>query len=154
MGIAETHQVLVRNGLYNACLSVASAYTAHIHALCFILQMGIAETHQVLVRNELRERVVLRADGGFRSGRDIMVAAALGADEFGFGTVAMIATGCIMARVCHTNNCPVGVASQREELRARFPGAPADLVNFFHFVAEEVSSLFCTYTLICLIGAF
>lgn len=103
-----------------------------------LLQMGVAETHQVLTRNELRERVVLRADGGFRSGRDILVAAALGADEYGFGTVAMIATGCIMARVCHTNNCPVGVASQREELRARFPGAPADLVNFFHFVAEEV----------------
>ncbi|KAF8065477.1 hypothetical protein HT031_003078 [Scenedesmus sp. PABB004] len=102
------------------------------------VEMGVAETHQVLVRNELRERVVLRADGGFRSGRDILVAAALGADEYGFGTVAMIATGCIMARVCHTNNCPVGVASQREELRARFPGAPADLVNFFHFVAEEV----------------
>lgn len=100
--------------------------------------MGVAETHQVLTRNELRERVVLRADGGFRSGRDILMAAALGADEYGFGTVAMIATGCIMARVCHTNNCPVGVASQREELRARFPGAPADLVNFFHFVAEEV----------------
>lgn len=72
------------------------------------------------------------------SGRDILISAALGADEFGFGTVAMIATGCIMARVCHTNNCPVGVASQREELRARFPGAPADLVNYFHFVAEEV----------------
>uniref|UniRef100_A0A383V5K3 glutamate synthase (ferredoxin) n=1 Tax=Tetradesmus obliquus TaxID=3088 RepID=A0A383V5K3_TETOB len=102
------------------------------------VEMGIAETHQVLTRNELRERVVLRADGGFRSGRDILIAAALGADEYGFGTVAMIATGCIMARVCHTNNCPVGVASQREELRARFPGAPADLVNFFHFVAEEV----------------
>jgi glutamate synthase domain-containing protein 2 len=72
------------------------------------------------------------------------MSAALGADEYGFGTVAMIATGCIMARVCHTNNCPVGVASQREELRARFPGAPADLVNFFHFVAEEVGGCcFC-----------
>jgi glutamate synthase (ferredoxin) len=102
------------------------------------MEMGLAEAHQTLVRNELRERVVLRVDGGVRSGRDILVSAALGADEFGFGTVAMIATGCIMARVCHTNNCPVGVASQREELRARFPGAPADLVNFFHFVAEEV----------------
>lgn len=67
-----------------------------------------------------------------------MVMAALGADEYGFGTVAMIATGCVMARVCHTNNCPVGVASQREELRARFPGTPADVVNFFHFVGEEV----------------
>lgn len=68
--------------------------------------------------------------------------AALGADEYGFGTVAMIATGCIMARVCHTNNCPVGVASQREELRARFPGAPSDVVHFFEFVAEEVRASF------------
>jgi hypothetical protein len=113
------------------------------------VEMGVAETHQVLTRNELRDRVVLRADGGFRSGRDILMSAALGADEYGFGTVAMIATGCIMARVCHTNNCPVGVASQREELRARFPGAPADLVNFFHFVAEEVrgSTLFAAVAL-------
>jgi glutamate synthase domain-containing protein 2 len=101
--------------------------------MCLTPQMGIAETHQVLTRNELRERVVLRADGGFRSGRDVMVAAALGADEFGFGTVAMIATGCIMARVCHTNNCPVGVASQREDHYVS-----KQLVNFFHFVAEEV----------------
>ena len=84
---------------------------------------------QTLVANELRERVVLRVDGGMRSGRDVLISAALGGDEFGFGTVAMIATGCIMARVCHTNNCPVGVASQREELRARFPGAPGDIVR-------------------------
>lgn len=86
-------------------------------------------TVQTLVANELRDRVTLRVDGGMRSGRDVLVSAALGGDEFGFGTVAMIATGCIMARVCHTNNCPVGVASQREELRARFPGAPGDLVS-------------------------
>lgn len=85
---------------------------------------------QSLTENQLRERVVLRVDGGMRNGRDVMLTAALGGDEYGFGTVAMIATGCIMARVCHTNNCPVGVASQREELRARFPGAPADLVRF------------------------
>jgi glutamate synthase (ferredoxin) len=102
------------------------------------IEMGLAETHQQLVANELRERVVLRVDGGMRNGRDVLVTAALGGDEFGFGTVAMIATGCIMARVCHTNNCPVGVASQREELRARFPGTPEDVVNFFAFVAEEV----------------
>ena len=102
------------------------------------VEMGMAEVHQTLVANELRDRVVLRSDGGLRNGRDVMVMAALGADEYGFGTVAMIATGCIMARVCHTNNCPVGVASQKEELRARFPGVPSDLVNFFHFVAEEV----------------
>uniref|UniRef100_A0A0E0QC76 glutamate synthase (ferredoxin) n=1 Tax=Oryza rufipogon TaxID=4529 RepID=A0A0E0QC76_ORYRU len=79
-----------------------------------------------------------RVDGGFRSGLDVLMAAAMGADEYGFGSVAMIATGCVMARICHTNNCPVGVASQREELRARFPGVPGDLVNYFLFVAEEV----------------
>lgn len=84
---------------------------------------------QSLVQNELRDRVLLRVDGGLRNGRDVLLLSAMGGDEFGFGTVAMIATGCIMARVCHTNNCPVGVASQREELRARFPGAPGDLVS-------------------------
>jgi len=102
------------------------------------VEMGVAETHQTLVANGLRERVTLRADGGMRTGRDVLVMAALGSDEYGFGTVAMIATGCIMARVCHTNNCPVGVASQREELRAHFPGTPEDLVNYFHFVSEEI----------------
>eukprot|EP00884_Botryococcus_braunii_P009765 jgi/Botrbrau1/18790/Bobra.0386s0105.1 len=104
------------------------------------IEMGLAEVHQSLTTNELRERVVLRVDGGMRTGRDILMMAALGADEFGFGTIAMIATGCVMARVCHTNNCPVGVASQRETLRARFPGVPADLVNFFTYVAMEVRS--------------
>jgi len=102
------------------------------------VEMGVMETHQQLVANELRDRVVLRADGGMRNGRDVLMAAAMGADEYGFGTIAMVSTGCIMARVCHTNNCPVGVASQREELRARFPGAPSDLVHFFEFVAQEV----------------
>lgn len=102
------------------------------------MEMGLVETHNTLVENELRERVVLRVDGGVRTGLDVLKAAAMGGDEYGFGTVAMIATGCIMARVCHTNNCPVGVASQREELRARFPGTPGDVVNYFHFVAEEV----------------
>ena len=76
---------------------------------------------------------MLRVDGGLRSGRDVVLLSALGGDEFGFGTVAMIATGCVMARVCHTNNCPVGVASQREELRARFPGAPSDLVRLYWY---------------------
>ena len=102
------------------------------------MEMGLMETHRTLTENELRERVVLRVDGGIRTGRDVLMGAAMGADEFGFGTIAMVSTGCIMARICHTNNCPVGVASQREELRARFPGAPEDLVNFFSFVAEEV----------------
>ncbi|CAI0439968.1 unnamed protein product [Linum tenue] len=101
-------------------------------------ELGLTETHQTLISNGLRERVILRVDGGFKSGFDVMMAAAMGADEYGFGSVAMIATGCVMARICHTNNCPVGVASQREELRARFPGVPADLVNYFLYVAEEV----------------
>lgn len=101
-------------------------------------EMGLSESHQTLLANGLRDRVVLRVDGGFKCGNDVLVAAAMGADEYGFGSLAMIATGCIMARICHTNNCPVGVASQREELRKRFPGVPADLVNYFIFVAEEV----------------
>ncbi|KAJ6798923.1 ferredoxin-dependent glutamate synthase, chloroplastic-like [Iris pallida] len=101
-------------------------------------ELGLTETHQTLIENGLRERVILRVDGGFKSGIDVLMAAAMGADEYGFGSVAMIATGCVMARICHTNNCPVGVASQREELRARFPGVPGDLVNYFLYVAEEV----------------
>ncbi|MBA0706642.1 hypothetical protein Golax_018739, partial [Gossypium laxum] len=104
-------------------------------------ELGLTETHQTLIENGLRERVILRVDGGFRSGVDVLMAAAMGADEYGFGSLAMIATGCVMARICHTNNCPVGVASQREELRARFPGVPGDLVNFFLYVAEEVRGM-------------
>ncbi|XP_019437056.1 PREDICTED: ferredoxin-dependent glutamate synthase, chloroplastic [Lupinus angustifolius] len=104
-------------------------------------ELGLTESHQTLIENGLRERVILRVDGGFRSGVDVIMAAIMGADEYGFGSVAMIATGCVMARICHTNNCPVGVASQREELRARFPGVPGDLVNFFLYVAEEVRGI-------------
>ena len=104
-------------------------------------EFGLTETHQTLIENGLRERVILRVDGGLKSGVDVLMAAIMGADEYGFGSVAMIATGCVMARICHTNNCPVGVASQREELRARFPGVPGDLVNFFLYVAEEVREM-------------
>ncbi|WRX25745.1 Glutamate synthase [Theobroma cacao] len=104
-------------------------------------ELGLTETHQTLIENGLRERVILRVDGGLKSGVDVLMAAAMGADEYGFGSLAMIATGCVMARICHTNNCPVGVASQREELRARFPGVPGDLVNFFLYVAEEVRGM-------------
>ncbi|KAI4386564.1 hypothetical protein MLD38_004487 [Melastoma candidum] len=104
-------------------------------------ELGLTESHQTLIANGLRERVILRVDGGFKSGFDVLMAAVMGADEYGFGSVAMIATGCVMARICHTNNCPVGVASQREELRARFPGVPGDLVNYFLYVAEEVRGM-------------
>nr|ARW68656.1 glutamate synthase [Palisada sp.] len=101
-------------------------------------ELGLTEVHQTLVENNLRDRVVLRVDGGLRTGKDIVLSALMGAEEFGFGTIAMIATGCVMARICHTNNCPVGVATQRQDLRNRYPGIPADLVNFFIFIAQEV----------------
>lgn len=104
-------------------------------------ELGVTEVHRVLMENGLRDRVLLRADGGFKTGWDVVMAALMGAEEYGFGSVAMIAEGCIMARVCHTNNCPVGVATQQEHLRARFPGIPEQVVNFFYFVAEEVRSL-------------
>ncbi|MEB3216159.1 MAG: glutamate synthase-related protein [Nostocales cyanobacterium 94392] len=104
-------------------------------------ELGLSEVHRVLMENSLRDRVILRVDGGLKSGWDILIAAMMGAEEFGFGSIAMIAEGCIMARICHTNNCPVGVASQKEELRSRFPGTPEHVVNFFYFIAEEVRSL-------------
>nr|YP_009315500.1 Glutamate synthase [Liagora brachyclada]SCW24158.1 Glutamate synthase [Liagora brachyclada] len=104
-------------------------------------ELGITEVQQLLLDNHLRDRVVLRVDGGLRTGLDIVLAAIMGAQEFGFGTVAMIATGCVMARICHTNNCPVGVATQRQDLRNRYPGIPSDLVNFFSFVGEEVRAI-------------
>jgi len=104
-------------------------------------ELGLTEVHQTLVENSLRNRVILRVDGGLRTGKDIILAALMGAEEFGFGTVAMIATGCVMARICHTNNCPVGVATQRQDLRNRYPGIPSDLVNFFIFLAEEVREI-------------
>nr|QUE29931.1 GltB [Erythrocladia irregularis] len=104
-------------------------------------ELGLNEVQKTLVTNSLRDRVILRVDGGLRTGKDIVMAALMGAEEFGFGTVAMIATGCIMARICHTNSCPVGVATQREDLRARFPGVAENLVYFFMFVAEEVRNI-------------
>lgn len=104
-------------------------------------ELGLTEVHQTLSDNQLREKVLLRVDGGLRTGRDIVMASLMGAEEFGFGTVAMIATGCVMARICHTNNCPVGVATQRKDLRSRYPGIPSDLVNFFRFIAGEVRQI-------------
>ncbi|MEG4809400.1 glutamate synthase-related protein [Microcoleus sp. F8-D3] len=104
-------------------------------------ELGLTEVHRVLMENKLRDRVVLRVDGGFKSGWDVIVGALMGGEEYGFGTVAMIAEGCIMARVCHMNTCPVGVTTQQEHLRKRFPGTPEHVVNFFYFVAQEVRSL-------------
>ena len=101
-------------------------------------ELGLAEVHQALLAAGFREHVRLRVDGDLRTGRDVVVAAALGAEEFAFGTAALMAEGCVMARVCHQNKCPVGVATQDPELRKRFAGRPEHLVNYFTFVAEEV----------------
>ncbi len=94
-------------------------------------ELGLAEVHQVLMRNDLRDRVALRTDGGLQTGRDVVVAALLGAEEFGFGTAGLIALGCDMARQCHLDTCPTGIATQREDLRAKFTGTPEDVVRYF-----------------------
>ena len=104
-------------------------------------EIGLAETQQTLVASGLRGRVALRADGGFRTGRDVVMAAVLGADQYSFGTAAMVAEGCIMARICHTDNCPVGVATQREDLRRKFSGTPEQVMNYFLLLAEEVREI-------------
>src|SRR5919204_582113 len=107
-------------------------------------ELGLAEAQQVLVRNRLRDRVRLQADGGLRAGRDVVVAALLGADEFGFSTAPLVAAGCVMMRVCHLNTCPVGIATQDPELRRRFTGTPDDVVRYFVFIAEHVRELLAT----------
>ena len=104
-------------------------------------EMGLAETHQALVANGLRGRVRLRVDGGLKTGRDVVVAALLGAEEFGFGSAALVALACVMARQCHLNTCPVGVATQREDLRGRFPNEPDRLVRYFEHVAQHVREI-------------
>ena len=104
-------------------------------------ELGLAETQHTLLTNGLRSRVRVRVDGGFQSGRDVVIAALLGADEFSFGTAALIAVGCKMARACHTNTCPVGVATQRVDLIAKFPGQPEHLMVFMYQVAEEVRQI-------------
>ena len=101
-------------------------------------EIGLAEAQQTLVANHLRSRVGLQVDGGLRTGRDVVVAAMLGADEFGFSTAPLVAAGCILTRKCHLNTCPVGVATQHPVLRERFRGLPEHVINFFFFVAEEV----------------
>ncbi|MEC7722176.1 MAG: glutamate synthase-related protein, partial [Pseudomonadota bacterium] len=104
-------------------------------------EIGLAETHQTLVLNRLRTRISVQVDGGLRTGRDVVIGALLGADEFGFATAPLIASGCIMMRKCHLNTCPVGIATQDETLRKRFTGTPEHVINYFFFVAEEVREI-------------
>ncbi len=101
-------------------------------------ELGLAETQQVLVLNKLRDRIVVQVDGQMKTGRDVVIAALLGAEEFGFSTAPLVVLGCIMMRVCHLNTCPVGIATQAPELRRRFAGNPDHVVNFFRFLAQEV----------------
>src|SRR6056300_1761567 len=104
-------------------------------------EIGLAETQQTLLLNDLRSRIAVQVDGGLRTGRDVIVGALLGADEFGFSTAPLIAAGCIMMRKCHLNTCPVGIATQNEELRKRFTGQPEHVINYFFFIAEEVREI-------------
>jgi glutamate synthase (NADPH/NADH) large chain len=101
-------------------------------------EMGLSETHQVLMLNRLRHTVRLRTDGGIKTGRDVVIAAMLGAEEFGVGTASLVAMGCIMVRQCHSNTCPVGVCTQDETLRQKFEGSPEKVINLFSFIAEDV----------------
>ena len=104
-------------------------------------EIGLAETHQTLVLNKLRGRIRVQTDGGIRTGRDVAVAAILGADEFGIATASLVASGCIMMRKCHLNTCPVGIATQDPELRKKFTGQPEHVINYLFFVAEELRGI-------------
>jgi glutamate synthase (NADPH/NADH) large chain len=104
-------------------------------------EMGLTEVTQVLTLNRLRHRVILRTDGGLKTGRDIVMAAMMGAEEYSIGTLGLIAMGCIMVRQCHSNTCPVGVCTQREDLRQKFEGTPTKVVNLFSFMAEEIREI-------------
>jgi glutamate synthase (NADPH/NADH) large chain len=104
-------------------------------------ELGLSEAHQVLMLNRLRHTVKLRTDGGIKTGRDVVIAAMLGAEEFGIGTASLVAMGCIMVRQCHTNTCPVGVCTQDEELRKKFDGSPEKVINLFSFIADDVRGI-------------
>ena len=104
-------------------------------------ELGLSEVHQVLSLNNLRDKVILRTDGGFKTGKDVVIAAMLGAEEYGIGTTSLVAMGCIMVRQCHSNTCPVGVCSQNEKLREKFTGTPEKVINLFTFIAEEVREI-------------
>src|SRR5207302_5930249 len=101
-------------------------------------ELGLAETQQVLVMNDLRSRIRVQVDGKLQTGRDVVIAALLGAEEFGFSTAPLVSMGCIMMRKCHLNTCPVGIATQNPELRKKFAGTPENVINFFFYMAAEV----------------
>jgi len=138
-GVAKAHADLVLISGHDGGTG-ASPLTSIKHA-GIPWELGLAETHQVLVLNDLRSRIVVETDGQLKTGRDVVVAALLGAEEYGFSTAPLVAVGCIMMRVCHLNTCPVGVATQNPELRKKFTGTADHAVNFMKFVAQEVREL-------------
>jgi glutamate synthase (ferredoxin) len=134
-GVAKAHADVVLISGFDGGTG-ASPQTSIKHA-GIPWELGLAETHQTLVLNNLRSRIVVETDGQLKTGRDVVVAALLGAEEFGFATAPLVAMGCIMMRVCHMNTCPVGVATQDPRLRKNFTGRPEDVVNFMRFIAQE-----------------
>jgi len=138
-GVAKAHADVVLISGYDGGTG-ASPQTGIKHA-GIPWELGLAETHQTLVLNNLRSRIIVETDGQLKTGRDVIIAALLGAEEFGFATAPLVALGCIMMRVCHLNTCPVGVATQDPELRKRFVGEPEHVVNFMRMIAEEVREL-------------
>ncbi|MEI7959226.1 MAG: glutamate synthase-related protein, partial [Verrucomicrobiota bacterium] len=138
-GVAKAHADVVLISGFDGGTG-ASPQTSTKHA-GLPWELGLAETHQTLVLNNLRSRIAVETDGQLKTGRDVIIAALLGAEEFGFATAPLVTLGCIMMRVCHLNTCPVGVATQNPELRKRFTGDPAHTVNFMRFVAMEVREL-------------
>jgi glutamate synthase (NADPH/NADH) large chain len=138
-GVAKAHADVVLIAGYDGGTG-ASPLSSIRHA-GLPWELGLAETHQTLVKNKLRGRITVQADGQIRTGRDIVIAALLGAEEFGVATAALVAVGCIMMRKCHLNTCPVGVATQNKELRALFSGKPEHVVNMFQYLAEEVREI-------------
>jgi glutamate synthase (NADPH/NADH) large chain len=138
-GVAKAHADAIHIAGHDG--GTGASPLSSIHHAGTSWELGLAETHQVLVLNGLRERVRLQVDGQLKTGRDVAFAALLGADEFGFATAPLVASGCIMMRKCHLNTCPVGVATQDPVLRARFAGTPEHVINFLFFVAEELRQI-------------
>ena len=135
-GVSKAHADLVLISGYDGGTG-ASPLTSLKHAGA-PWELGLAETQQVLVMNDLRSRIRVQVDGKLQTGRDVVIAALLGAEEFGFSTAPLVAMGCIMMRKCHLNTCPVGIATQNPELRKKFAGTPENVINFFFYIAEEV----------------
>jgi len=138
-GVAKAHADVVLISGHDGGTG-ASPQTSIMHA-GLPWELGLAETHQTLVLNNLRSRIAVETDGQLKTGRDVVIAALLGAEEFGFATAPLVATGCIMMRVCHLNTCPAGVATQNPRLREKFAGKPEHVVNFMRFIAEDVREL-------------